>query len=260
MENRNGTKWNRSETILAFDLYCKTPYAKISKSNPEIIELAQLLGRTPSSVGLKMANLAACDPEVIKKNLHGMSNGSKLDKEIFEEFSADWEALAFEAQKILASYKHIDYHCLNPELHIEQLPAGEYREQQSKIIIGQYFFRKTVLNAYGNRCCVTGLSVPQLLIASHIKPWKDSDAKTERTNPSNGLCLNAFYDKAFDQGLITVDKNLRIITSRKLFASEMDDSTREWVKTYDKKEIILPDKFIPAKEFLEYHNDVVFLG
>ena len=40
----------------------------------------------------------------------------------------------------------------------------------------------------------------------------------------------------------------------------MDDSTREWVKTYDKKEIILPDKFIPAKEFLEYHNDVVFLG
>ena len=58
MENRTGQKWSREETILAFELYCRTPFSKITKTNKDIIELAKLLGRSPSSVGLKMANLA----------------------------------------------------------------------------------------------------------------------------------------------------------------------------------------------------------
>ena len=57
-------KWSREETILAFDLYCRTPLKKITKTNKDIIELAKLLVRTPSSVGLKMANLAHFDPEI----------------------------------------------------------------------------------------------------------------------------------------------------------------------------------------------------
>ena len=50
--DRTGIKWSREEIILAFDLYCRTPFGKISQGNPEIIKLAQLLGRTPGSVGL----------------------------------------------------------------------------------------------------------------------------------------------------------------------------------------------------------------
>ena len=61
--DRTGIKWSREETILAFDLYCRTPFGKISQGNPEIIKLAHLLGRTPGSVGLKMHNLAHYDPE-----------------------------------------------------------------------------------------------------------------------------------------------------------------------------------------------------
>ena len=49
--------WTREETILAFDLYCKVPFSKISKTNEKIIDLAKVIGRTPSAVGLKMANL-----------------------------------------------------------------------------------------------------------------------------------------------------------------------------------------------------------
>lgn len=97
MENRNGKKWSREETILAYELYCRTPFSKIAKSNKEIIALAELLGRTPSSVGLKMANLAHYDPEIQKKNLAGMAHGSRLDKQICEEFAEDWEKLSFEA-------------------------------------------------------------------------------------------------------------------------------------------------------------------
>ena len=49
--DRTGIKWSREEIILAFDLYCRTPFGKISQGNPEIIKLAQLLARTPGSVG-----------------------------------------------------------------------------------------------------------------------------------------------------------------------------------------------------------------
>ena len=102
MAEKYRVKWSREETILAFDLYCKVPFSKISKTNPDIIELANLLGRTPSSVGLKMANLAHFDKELRARNVSGMSNASKLDGEIFREFESDWEGLSYQAQEIKA--------------------------------------------------------------------------------------------------------------------------------------------------------------
>lgn len=61
--------WTREETILAFDLYCKIPFSKISKTNEKIVELARIIGRTPSAVGLKMANLARFDEELRSKSI-----------------------------------------------------------------------------------------------------------------------------------------------------------------------------------------------
>lgn len=80
VSDRTGVKWSREETILAFDLYCRTPFGKISHGNPEIIKLAQLLGRTSGSVGLKMHNLAHYDPELQKSNVTAMAHGSKIDR------------------------------------------------------------------------------------------------------------------------------------------------------------------------------------
>ena len=99
-----------------------------------------------------------------------------------------------------------------------------------------------------------------MLVASHIKPWKDSDEKTERTNPSNGLCLNSLHDKAFDREFITIDNRYRIVMSSKLKDVRMDTETRDWFWSYEGKEIILPEKFLPDKDFIQYHNDVVFKG
>ncbi len=187
-----------------------------------------------------------------------MGNGSRLDKEIYTEFSRDWEGLSYQAQMIRADMqgKGID-DIVNFE-NIEELPAGEDRERMMKTRVGQYFFRTSVLNSYGNRCCITGLARPDLLIASHIKPWKVSDEKTERTNPSNGLCLNPFHDKAFDKGFITIDKNYKVIVSPKIRETEMDLKTREWFMSYENSRISLPDKFLPGNEFIEYHNDMIF--
>lgn len=259
MLERTGVKWSREETILAFDLYCRTPFSKITKANKDIIALAELLGRTPSSVGMKMANLAHYDPEIKKKNLSGMSHGSKLDAEICEEFSHNWEELTLQAQKILAEKQETSVEkLLGIEMEFFELPEGQYREMWMKQRVGQYFFRASVLSAYGNHCCVTGLGKPDLLIASHIKPWAVSDEKTERTNPCNGICLNSLHDKAFDKGLITITSDFRIVISQSIKDTKMDQLTRDWFMSYENKQILLPDKFIPGSDFIEYHNDMIF--
>lgn len=259
MNNRNGQKWNREETILAFDLYCRTPFGKITQNNPSIIELAKLLGRTPGSVGLKMHNLAHYDPELRERNIVAMAHGSKLDGEIFNEFADNWSELSYQAQTIKARLKGTSVEkMLSIEID-ESFPPGEERNRQIKGRVNQQFFREAVLNAYDNRCCITGLALSDALIASHIKPWNISDERTERTNPSNGLCLNAFHDKAFDQGFITVNKiDYRIIVSPRIKEASMDPQTRSWLLGYEGNKIILPEKFLPRKDFLEYHNDVVF--
>lgn len=94
----------------------------------------------------------------------------------------------------------------------------------------------------------------------YIKPWKDSDEHTERTNPCNGLCLNAFHDKAFDKGLITFDSNFKMLISSKLENCCMDDDTKRWLKSYKGVALHFPESFAPAREFMQYHNDKIFLG
>ena len=57
-----GKPWTREEMILAFNLYLKLPFGKINARNSEIIELAQIINRSPSSVALRLVNYASCDP------------------------------------------------------------------------------------------------------------------------------------------------------------------------------------------------------
>lgn len=258
--NRNGVKWNREETILAFELYCRTPFSKISQGNKDICELAKLLGRTPGAVGLKMHNLAHFDPELKRRNVSAMAHGSKLDSEIFQEFANDWEGLSYQAQIIKAKMMGLPTEDILEMDDVPQMPAGLTHEQMVKARVGQYFFRLSVLNAYNNQCCITGLQLPKLLVASHIKPWAISNEKTERTNPRNGLALNPFHDKAFDRGFITIDKYYRVVISSQLKKVPMDDETQKWFMSYENHQIVLPDRFYPGKEFIEYHNDVVFQG
>lgn len=219
MENRNGVKWSREETILAFDLYCRTPFGKISQSNPDIKELAELLGRTPGSVALKMHNLAHYDPELQQRNITAMAHGSKLDKEIYDEFSSHWTELTYQAQVLRAKLQNVEVEEVVDIGEVALLPPGEYREQMMKTRVGQYFFRASVLN------------------------W---------------LCLNSLHDKAFDRGLITITPDYQLLVSDVIKKVEMDERTREWFMGYDRKKIHLPDKFLPGKHFSEYHNDVIF--
>ena len=121
------------------------------------------------------------------------------------------------------------------------------------------FFRKSVIAAYEGRCCISGMTIPQMLIASHIKPYAVSDLQTERANPANGLLLNAFYDRAFDQGLMTVLPDLTIIISDQVKEVYTDERTREWLYAIEGTKIKRPARFAPKRDLLEYHNEYVFL-
>jgi predicted restriction endonuclease len=78
-------------------------------------------------------------------------------------------------------------------------------------------FRRRLDQYWNGRCAVTGLEVRDLLRASHIKRWSDSD-DYERLDPFNGLLLSAAYDAAFDKGLVTFNNAGQIMLSTALSA------------------------------------------
>ncbi len=88
-----GTLWTREELILAFGLYCRVPFKKTKANNPDIIELAMLLKRSPASVARKLGNFGSFDPELQKQQISGLGHASKLDREIWDEFHRDWNQL-----------------------------------------------------------------------------------------------------------------------------------------------------------------------
>jgi predicted restriction endonuclease len=80
--------------------------------------------------------------------------------------------------------------------------------------VGQGKFRNQLID-YWNMCSVTGFSNTRFLVASHIKPWRDSNHR-ERLDRFNGLLLLPNIDKAFDKGYVTFEEKGRIMLSPEL--------------------------------------------
>jgi len=246
--------WTREELIVAFNLYCKIPFGRIHIRNPLIIELADLIGRTASAVSWKLANFARLDPALQKRNIAGAAHGARAEIDIWDQFNQDWEKLAFESERLLEKMTG-----QTPDADLtEEFPEGKTREALVRTRINQGFFRAAVLAAYGARCCITGLSIPQLLNASHIVPWK-IDVKN-RTNPRNGLCLSVIHDRAFDCGLLTVTLDLKVKLSPKVKGSATDEATRSFLWRFENAPISAPRRFVPDEKFLRYHNERIFLS
>ena len=247
--------WTREELIVAFNLYCKIPFGRIHIRNPLIIELAKAIGRTPSAVSWKLANFARLDPALKRRNIAGATHGAQAEVNIWNEFNNNWEGLAFESEQLLENMTG-----RTPEAveETQAFPEGGTRVTLVRTRINQGFFRAAVLAAYGSRCCITGLSIPQLLNASHIVPWV-VDVKN-RTNPRNGLCLNAIHDRAFDCGLLTVTPDLKVKVSPRLKVKAADTAVQELFWRFENSSISIPRRFAPEEAFLRYHNEKTFLA
>ncbi|MBI2338770.1 MAG: HNH endonuclease [Deltaproteobacteria bacterium] len=252
------SKWTREELILAFNLYCKISFGSIHNRNPQIIELAKAIDRTPSAVSWKLANFARLDPSLKKRNIKGASHGSKGEEEIWEEFNDNWEKLAFESERFLAGAFHKPIEQVT-DIKTDDLPReGKERETIVRARVNQQFFRKAVLSAYDFKCCITGLPVVDLLNASHIVPW--SVDEKNRVNPRNGLCLNVLHDRAFDRGLMTITAEFEIRLSKVLLHDKSDKATRDFFLDYKGQKMNLPNRFVPDATFLKHHNDHIFIN
>jgi len=221
--------------------------------NPKIIELAELLRRSVGAVSYKLANFARLDPTLQSRGIRGLAHGAKGEEEIWREFATDGEKLAYESEKLLAERTGTPIEEL-AEIDESELPAeGVDRDRLIKTRVNQHFFRAAVLAAYEFRCCVSGLAVQPLLVASHIVPW--SIDRKNRLNPRNGLCLNALHDRAFDRGLMTVTADFKVQMSDALKpTNKADNEPMSWFWRFDGKALTLPKKFPPDAALLASHR------
>ena len=249
---RYGTPWSREDLVLAFELYCRIPFRKTKASNAEVREFAGLLRRSPAAVARKLGNFGAFDSELQKQRITGLTHTGLLDREIWDEFHASWNDLVVEANRLRSS--------LANRLHQEQpiaRPTGpSERLGTTKQRIHQSFFRQAILSSYDETCCVTGLRVAQCLVASHIVPWSEEEAL--RTDPTNGLCLSATFDRLFDAGLVTISRDLCLNVARRLI-TRADGPTRELICTYHGKPIVRPKRFMPSPRHLDWHRVNIFV-
>jgi hypothetical protein len=103
----------------------------------------------------------------------------------------------------------------NPPSNTEVLALVKQRR-------GQDLFRKALMDYWGGACAVTGIAIPELLRASHAKPWANCETDQERLNVFNGFLLCAHLDALFDQGLMTFDEQ-----GNAIFSPSVDSKTRE---------------------------------
>ncbi len=251
------TPWSREELILAVNLYCQIPFGKLHSRNPEIVHFANLIGRTPNAVAYKLVNLASLDPTLKIRGIKGASNASNLDKQIWAEFFENLDELSFQSEILKANFQKSNVETKANVSDIDFPQVGNTRDQMVKARLQQSFFRNMVLASYNFTCCITGIQNPSLLIAGHIIPW--SVDANNRLNPSNGISINPLHDKAFECGLLTITPEYTIRISSKLFSEKDKPQINDLFLRYHEQSIILPTKFLPGRNFLEYHNDTRFI-
>lgn len=245
--------WTNKELIAAFNLYCKIPFGSIHHGNPRIVELANLIHRSPNAVALKLSNFASFDPELQARGIRGLKHASKKDAKIFDRFYENRENLAFESEIVLAGFEEKTVE----EKHRQELPElenykGEEKQRYVKTRVNQGFFRAMILANYDGKCAITGIDISQMLFASHIIPW--SESAEHRLNPSNGICLSAHFDTAFDKGLISFDKNFRLILNPVLKENQSKPYFFKWFERFEGVALKHPYKAKPGLEFLEWHK------
>jgi len=255
----NKGNWTSEQLKLAFAFYCQTPFGKLHSKNPHIIELAIMIGRTPSALAMKLVNFASLDPSITGTGRKGLSGASAQDRKVWDEFHADWERLAVECELLRrqllrerSERKPMPVPLpLQDDLRLSDY-TGETREALVQQRIKQDFFRRAVLASYRGRCCISGLSDRRMLVASHIVPWRED--KANRLNPSNGLCLSAIHDKAFDCHLFSLTDDARVVLSPQIKSSK-DAFIREVFWSVEGKSIELPERFRPDTSFLQRHRN-----
>jgi hypothetical protein len=267
MAKATGVPWSREHMLMALNLYGKLSFGQFDRKNRAIRETAEKMGRTASSLAMKLNNFASLDPVQKARGIKGLSRATKKDRMIWDEFHSDLDHLGPESEELLHDLftsdpnRDVDFLATSGVVVTEpSKPIPDYPTEASALVRvrrGQQFFRQTILRAYGIRCCISGVNVPELLVASHIKPW--STFPSERLNPRNGICLSKLHDAAFDCGLIAIDAEFRVVLSRRIRSFLPQPIIETNFLAFERTKIQPPEKTAqPDARFLKFHRETIF--
>lgn len=246
-------EWRREEQLLALRLYCLLPFGQLHKTNKDVVAVADGIGRTPSAVAMKACNFASLDSAIKQR---GLGNVSQSDRDLWTQFLNDSEAMSAEAEEVFQQLEHSKLPTESEKML--KIPDGPTESiQQVRVRRVQGFFRKSVLVSYANRCAISGLDTPQLIVASHIIPW--SRDKSRRADPTNGIALNSLYDVAFDKGFMTFDEKLRVVLSKQIRDIKHNSQAKP-LFDIEGRSLLLPSRFYPDPLAMDFHRDNVFIG
>ena len=137
------------------------------------------------------------------------------------------------------------------EKEVATMPRTTEVERLQIQRVGQNLFRQGLLDLWEGQCAVTRLAIPELLRASHIKPWAHCETDAERLDVYNGLLLSPSLDAAFDLGFITFDDDGSIVISDVL---DSESQTRLGIRG----DLRAPHLTDNHRAYLPWHRDRVF--
>lgn len=201
---------------------------------------------------MKAVNFANLDPNLNRK---GLANVSQADRALWAEFMANPTQVGLEMEDAAARFQTAD-----ADMPVDLPATITPRETEGVRLVRvrrvQSIFRAAVRTSYEDRCAITGLAEPQLLVASHIIPWSENVER--RADPTNGILLNALLDRAFDRGLIAFDENNCVLVSKRIeeiaAAADLDCSLTQLAG----RTLSLPKRFRPDPVALEHHRRTQF--
>lgn len=200
---------------------------------------------------MKACNFASMDPGIAQK---GLGNVSSSDSELWQEFVSDSSRVSLQAEEAFEQVGKT----VPEENEVWQPPGGPSEvERTVKVRRVQKFFRNSVLVGYDSKCALSGIALPELIIASHIIPWSESVER--RADPTNGIALNALYDRVFDKGFITFSDDYKVLVSKEL-KDEVKSLSNQQILDIDGTKLNLPSRFQPDRAALEWHRENLFKG
>ena len=261
--------------------------------SPQIVrDLARLFVRPPASITLKMKNLDGSMKNARKHEwrffvemavdstrfavLYNRVIAAAREMGVQQDWLPDFLALeGVDDFDLLGQEELLGHRTFDAVVAVQaakkrvQSLAGEVetmRLAEQSIRIGQHRFAASVLENYAHSCAFCGFSprsLPRhkLLVASHIKPWAESNDQ-ERLDPRNGVVACPTHDAAFDTGLITVNGGMRVHRAPPLEqSSRTDPGVDRYFGRVLRRTLVLPTGGSPPGDsYLAWHQENVFRG
>ncbi len=246
--------WTRDQQLLALRLYVRSAFGRLHGRNPDIVRQAEGIGRTANALAMKACNFASLDPAFRATNRRGLSGASTADRALWAEFVANPDAIADEAEATYEAFMAGEPKAAAAEIAVPSGETDALRLVRTRRV--QSFFRAAVLTSYDGTCAVSGMRLRALLNASHIIPW--SHAHNRRADPTNGICLNALFDRAFDRGLMTIDEDMRVVMSPVIRSAATNAALACSLLEAEGRKLTMPSRFLPDPAALEYHRQAIY--